>query len=165
MSRIKSNLISDPYGLTFLIFALAILPGAAVTQLVLFVPGISLDTTAAAAVSEPISTKFLPALLVLYIARNNRETFNSIHTNPALFGSLGGFAIGISERLLYFTNGSPPTIFWTISVALHTIWGLMVAGTVFWRGAGPWNMLDFLVLLVALLATMALHVLWNVVLI
>lgn len=162
IQKTRENLQSEPYGLTFTLFVLAVFSGAIGTKigLILF-PAYS--SAAIAAVTEPITTKFLPAYLSLRLATPAVQ--QQFLNRPILFGAWGGLAFGLAERTMYFVDGATPHFLWTMSLGLHGVFGILAAGALYWRGLEPWGKLDIGMILFGISAAITLHYMWNVVII
>jgi hypothetical protein len=160
--RTKDNVLSSPYGLSFILFVLAVIPGGIGAKVMLLVVP-SYSSAPVAAITEPITTKFLPAYVSLYLATS--EAYQQFLRRPILFGVWGGLAFGLAERVMYVLDGTSPHLLWTVSVGLHGVFGILAAGTLYWRGKEPWNKSDMGLILFGIFATATVHYVWNIVIV
>lgn len=160
--RTKENLFSDPYGLTLALFGLAVIPGVLGGELMLLALP-SYSSAAVGAMTEPITTKFLPAYISLHLAKSKAR--QQLLKRPVLFGALGGLVFGIAERFMFLSEGLTPHRLWTVSVGLHGIFGILAAGILYWRGIEPWGKSDIGVILLGISAAATVHYIWNIIIV
>lgn len=160
--RTRENLLSDPYGLSFTLFVLAVGSGVLGARLMLIILP-SYSSAAAAAMTEPITTKFLPAYLSLHFAKS--EARQKILKQPILFGAWGGLSFGLAERIMYFLDGAALDPLWTVSIGLHGVFGILVAGILYWRGVEPWSKSDIGIILLGISTAAIIHYVWNIIIV
>jgi hypothetical protein len=160
--KTRDNLLSEPYGLCSTLFVLAVISGGLGAKLVGFIFPIY-PSVAIAAITEPITTKFLPAYISLHLADSNAQ--QRFLNRPVLFGAWGGISFGLAERVLYAISGADPLLLWTVSVGLHGVFGILAAGVVYWRGLEPWNKSDSGIILLGISAAISIHLVWNTVIV
>ncbi|WP_275880837.1 PrsW family glutamic-type intramembrane protease [Haloferax volcanii] len=160
--RTINNLLSEPYGLSFTLFVLAVIPGVIGAKIgLLIVP--SSESGAVAAVTEPLTTKFLPGYIAIHIA--NSKARQQFLKQPIVFGLWGGFSFGLAERVMYYFDGATPLLLWIVSIGLHAVFGVLVAGTLYWRGTEPWYKQDIGIILLGISIAATAHYAWNVIII
>jgi hypothetical protein len=132
-------------------------------------------TAKLAGFTEPMTTKFIPSIILLWWCRNNvPDSIGYIRGNSWELGGLLGLSFGIMEALLkvsdatgnYSTvNAVTEPVF--LAISLHFLTGMLVAGTVFqwWaRETKPSRKQSFLLQLKVISSyTIAaiIHVWWN----
>lgn len=158
--NVFSDLAHHPYALTFLVFSMGVLPGATVPY---FISHFSIPVSCLnlAGCTEPLTTKLLPAILIVILANKN-SIIGGILSNPFRFGFYGGISYGIAQRIVYIFGGYGLSSPWIISIMLHGIWGISVAGTFFWSLGRDNRLPGHFVVVLGTIFAITTHTLWNV---
>lgn len=135
------------------------------------VQGALVQTLPVAGVIEPLTTKLLPALFVVYMARSQAPASRGLfHRRWLLAGLSVGLAIGLLEFLLKLpalTSGGPSLIVCALPAAalLHPLMGLLAASPAFRLVDGDYEGRRRLawigIVLVTLALAMGIHYWWN----
>jgi len=117
-----------------------------------------------AGVTEPMTTKLIPALTVIYLHQHEEYTldFDFLQAHPVWLSVLGGLSLGIFERVLYIIQKDAvisPTF--VLAPGMHVLNAVLIAGFIFTteessRKISFWGKLSILVVI-----SMAIHVFWN----
>lgn len=113
-----------------------------------------------AAVQEPFTSKLLPAVFIVWLARREGWT-ERVVTRRYHYGLIGGLTVGgvewgskLIDSLSLSLTGFPP-------ILMHTVNGLLI-GTAVFRIAGKEKQLkDYAILLLAIALAVLIHVFWN----
>lgn len=113
-----------------------------------------------AAVQEPFTSKLLPAVFIVWLAKREGWT-ERVVARRFHYGLIGGLTVGgvewgsklIDSLSLSFT-GFPP-------ILMHTVNGLLI-GTAVFRVAGKEKQpKDYVILLLAIVLAVLIHLFWN----
>lgn len=118
-------------------------------------------TPAVGAVQEPLTSKLLPAVLVLLWATREGRTAH-LRTNRYQFAVLGGATVGLLEAggKLVDSGAFTPTVF--PPVVLHAATGLLVGASVYRLAGRERTRADGALVAAACVTAMLIHLLWNV---
>lgn len=116
---------------------------------------------ALAAVQEPVTSKLLPAVFIVWLARKQEWTENLI-ARRYHYGLVGGLTVGVVEwgsklidSLSLGFTGFPP-------ILMHTVNGLLIGTTVFRVAEKEKQPKDFVYLLLAVVLATSIHLFWNI---
>lgn len=113
-----------------------------------------------AAVQEPFTSKFIPAIVIVYLA-NRRDRLATVRDRSLEIAALGGLTVGAVEagskmldQVSLSFGALPP-------VLMHVVTGTLVATAVFRYADGRQRWRGIAVMLVAYIAAVIVHVIWN----
>lgn len=113
-----------------------------------------------AAVQEPVTSKLLPAVFIVWLARREGWTENVV-ARRYHYGLVGGLTVGVVEwgsklidSLSLSLTGFPP-------ILMHTVNGLLIGIAVFRVARKEKQPKDYAILLLAVVLAMLIHLFWN----
>lgn len=143
-------------------FAGSLVLGDYGNQFLVKVLEVSLHHRLVAGFIEPFLTKLLPAMAVLALLKWQDVSADFVRQHPYWLAGLGGFSVGVFERVLVFwQRGASISPGFVLAGLLHVLTGLLVAGVIF---ATPEDEMDwrFWVKLIMLsVVAVVIHVGWN----
>ena len=113
-----------------------------------------------AAVQEPITSKLIGSILVLYIAGRKTQTWE-IQSNPFKFSLLGGLTVGVVESLGVMIPSLTLNVAALLPILMHMTTGAVIATVVFKYGNRPLSPQDALNIVAATVFGILIHILWN----
>lgn len=115
-----------------------------------------------AGVTEPLTTKLVPAVLVVGIHKWKGVSVTYLRSNPYWFGFVGGISLGIFERVLYVVvKGATISIPFLIAPLMHALNAVLIAGVVFSSADRFEGYRYYAKLLAATIVAMGIHLFWN----
>lgn len=115
--------------------------------------------------TEPITTKLIPAAVVVYLHRRDDLNLDIafLGSHPVRFAVLGGLSVGTFERVLYVVvRDAAITPWFLVAPAMHVLNAVLIAGVVFATGGRLRSYRAVATLVGVTVAAMAIHVWWNV---
>jgi hypothetical protein len=117
-----------------------------------------------AGVTEPLTTKLVPALAVVYFHQNDRYKLDLayLQSHPYWFSVLGGLSLGVFERMMYLVvKDAAITPGFILAPAMHILNTVLIAGFIF-TTVGRYREYRVLgQLFVFIIAAIVIHVFWN----
>lgn len=112
--------------------------------------------------TEPITTKLVPAIAVVYVHQRYDVPIASLQSHPYWFAFLGGLSLGVFERILYIVvRGASISPGFLLAPGMHVLNAILIAGLIF-RSADNLKGCRFFGLLLAFtILAMVIHVFWN----
>lgn len=117
-----------------------------------------------AGITEPFTSKLLPAVLAVWVLRQRHSTTCvDFKRNRLVYGFMIGITFGVTEIAVKMmvnpniTGVSAPIL---LPLILHTVNGLIIAGTYF-SVVGEDNRSRFVAVAAAIIVAAGLHITWN----
>lgn len=112
--------------------------------------------------TEPVTTKLIPAMAVVYLHQRYDVPLDHLKTHPYWFAFLGGLSLGVFERVLYIVvKDAAISLGFVIVPWMHALNTVLIAGVIFRSADSLEGCRFFGQLLAATLLAMAIHVYWN----
>lgn len=112
--------------------------------------------------TEPVTTKLVPAIAVVYILQRYDVPLNYLQLHPYWFAFIGGLSLGVFERVLYIAvKGASITPGFIIAPWMHALNAVLIAGLIFRSSDSLESYRFFGQLLAVTMLAMAIHVFWN----
>lgn len=112
--------------------------------------------------TEPVTTKLVPAIAVVYIHQRYDVPLNYLQSHPYWFAFIGGLSLGVFERVLYIAvKGASITPGFIIAPWMHALNAVLIAGLIFCSSDSLEGYRFFGQLLTVTMLAMAIHVFWN----
>lgn len=112
--------------------------------------------------TEPVTTKLIPALAVVYLHQRYNVPLDHLKTRPYWFAFLGGLSLGVFERVLYvIVKDAPISTGFVIAPCMHALNAVLIAGVIFRSVDSLEGHRFFGQLLAVTMLAMAIHVFWN----
>lgn len=153
----------NTYLAVIIFFSASLTLGDSGIRVYVYVLGVSAPHQIVAAVTEPITTKLVPAIVIVYL--HERDDFNLqrwyIRKYPYWFGLIGGLSLGVLERILYVSvKGASISAPFLIAPWMHALNAILIAGFVFRTEERQGS--RYVAILSAIIAlAMAIHLFWN----
>jgi hypothetical protein len=113
--------------------------------------------------TEPITTKLVPAITVVFIHQRYDVPLDYLQSRPYWFAFIGGISLGMFERVLYIVvKGASISPGFVVAPCIHVLNALLIAGVIFRSADGLKGFRFFGQLLVVSVLAMAIHVFWNI---
>lgn len=158
--RTKSN----TFVLVMLLFAASLVLGDYGIRFYVSVLQVPAPHHVVAGVTEPLTTKLIPALAVAYFHQNDEYKLSSdyLQSHPYLFSAVGGLSVGVFERALYIiVRGAEVSPVFLVAPVMHFLNAVLIGGIVFATSGthrGPRVLAQIFALVVV---AMVIHVFWN----
>lgn len=114
-----------------------------------------------AAIQEPITSKLLPALVIVWFAKNQGQT-EDVHARRYHYGLVGGLSVGIVEWGSKVIDSLSLSLTGVLPILMHTVNGLIIGAAVFWVAGKKTHQEKYLILLLAVMLAIAIHLVWNI---
>ncbi|WP_423995923.1 hypothetical protein [Halorubrum trapanicum] len=112
--------------------------------------------------TEPITTKLVPAITVVFIHQRYSVSLNYLQSRPYWFAFIGGISLGVFERALYIVvKGASISPGFVVAPGMHALNAVLIAGVIFRSADSLKGFRFFGQLLAASVLAMAIHVFWN----
>lgn len=113
-----------------------------------------------AAVQEPLTSKFLPASVIVYLSVQ-RDAIENVRRSAFRLGVLGGFTVGIIEALSKMLDQLEILSSTLTPILMHTLTGAIIGTTIFRLAGRDNNARAGVLLLAAYLIAVLVHYLYN----
>ncbi|MBX0286626.1 hypothetical protein EGH22_09830 [Halomicroarcula sp. F28] len=112
--------------------------------------------------TEPVTTKLVPAITVIFIHQRYDVPLHYLQSRPYWFAFIGGLSLGIFERSLYIVvKGASISPGFVVAPWMHALNAVLICGVIFRSADSLKGFRFFGQLLAALVLSMAIHVFWN----
>lgn len=161
-SEFDSRRKRDVHFLVSIFFASSLALGDYGIRFYVYVLKVSVEHPIVAAFTEPITTKLLPALAVVWVHYKKDVPLEYLQSRPYWFAFLGGLSLGIFERILYIVvKGATISPGFILAPGIHAVNALLIAGLVFKTADEPQGYRFFAKLLGITILAIAIHLFWN----
>ncbi|WP_229115101.1 PrsW family glutamic-type intramembrane protease [Halapricum desulfuricans] len=147
-----------------LFFVGSVVPAVTVTGVYIVVLNASIGSNIVAGFTEPITTKLLPAMIIVYLHQRDDFPFDveELRSYPWLYAGLGGLSFGIVEKLAVIVNqGAEITSLLILSPWVHVLNSVLIAGLLFATPSTQRNWKFIMKLTGVILLGIVIHVFWN----
>lgn len=112
--------------------------------------------------TEPVTTKLIPAFVVVYLHQRYDVPLDYLKARPYWFAFLGGLSLGVFERVLYvIVKDAPISLGFVIAPWMHALNAVLIAGVIFRSVDSLERYRFFGQLLAVTMLAMVIHVFWN----
>ncbi|WP_137285459.1 hypothetical protein [Halorussus salinisoli] len=112
--------------------------------------------------TEPVTTKLVPAIAVVYIHQRYDVPLNYLQSRPYWFAFIGGLSLGVFERVLYIVvKGASISPGFVVAPWMHALNAVLIAALIFREADSLEGYRFFGQLLAVTVLAMAIHVFWN----
>lgn len=152
----------DTYLSISIFFAASLVLGDYGIRLYISILQVEVPHQVIAGFTEPVTTKLVPAIAVVYIHQRYNIPLNYLRSRPYWFGFLGGLSLGVFERALYIVvKGASISPGFVVAPLMHALNAVLIAGLIFRSANSLEGYRFFGQLLAVTVLAMAVHVLWN----
>lgn len=113
-----------------------------------------------AAVQEPFTSKVLPAVFIVWLARREGWT-ERVVARRYHYGLIGGLTVGGVEWGSKLINSQSLSLTGFPPILMHTVNGLLIGTAVFRIAVKEKQLKDYAILLLAIVLAVLIHVFWN----
>lgn len=112
--------------------------------------------------TEPLTTKLLPAITVVFIHERYDVPLDHLQSRPYWFGFIGGLSLGVFERILYIVvKGASISPGFIVAPWMHVLNAVLIAGVIFRSADNLEGIRFFGQLLAVSTLAMVIHIFWN----
>ncbi len=145
-----------------IVFVLSLLLAAAVSWIYVSYLDVSVPSRVVAGFTEPLTTKLVPAIVVVSLHKWKSIPSTHLLSHPYRFGFVGGLSLGVFERVIYIVNmGAQISPGFLLVLLMHALNAMIIAGVIFSYAENMTSPRFFGKLIVAIMAAMFIHLLWN----
>ncbi|WP_139231129.1 hypothetical protein [Halostagnicola kamekurae] len=114
-----------------------------------------------AAIQEPIISKYLPAVFIVWLARRYEWTENLI-SQRYQYGLVGGLTVGALEWASKSLGDQSLSFIELAPILMHTVNGLLIGIGVFRIAGKEGQLQDYIILTIAVVLAVLTHLFWNI---
>lgn len=152
----------DTYLAVCIFFAASLILGDYGNRFYVSVLQVEVPHQVIAGFTEPVTTKLIPALVVVYLLQRYDVPLDHLRSHPYWFAFIGGLSVGVFERFLYITvKDAPISLAFLIAPLMHALNAVLIAGVIFRSVEKLEGYRFFAQLLAVTMLAMAIHVFWN----
>lgn len=152
----------NAYLFVAIFFAASLVLGDYGIRFYVYILQVELPHEIIAGLTEPITTKFVPAFVVVWMHQYKEVPSTNLQSQPFKYAFVGGVTLGLFERLLYVIvkDVSVSPVF-LAAIFIHIVNAMLISGLIFSNADQQGSLRFYGKLIVVTLLGIAIHVYWN----
>lgn len=152
----------DVYLMVVIFFAASLALGDYGIRFYVSVLQVTVPHQVIAGFTEPVTTKLVPAIAVVWIHQRYDVSLDYLQSRPYWFAFVGGLSLGVFERVLYMVvKGASISPGFIVAPWMHVLNAVLIAGLIFATADRLEGYRFFGKLLAVTVVAMVIHVFWN----